>query len=190
LLTRQMIAQAYTVLDKLHDMEIYQPVAINLVSQQALEPDLVEFIEQQIEYYDIPGSYLMIEVTEKVLSTFSSKAREVIGQLRALDVKISIDQFSGSYESLRYVRKMSVDQVKLNCLALKDKSENSTDKAIINSLVNLAKGMKLPLIGVNVDTKEVETNFVNIGGEIVQGNAISKGVVLEEFEIWLKRFLS
>ncbi len=188
LLTKQMIEQAFLALVTLQQHEVYKPVAVNLISKDVLEADLVEFIEQQIDKHNIAGKYLMIEVAEPLLFSASAKAKNIIAQLKALEVKIAIDGFSGSYESLRYVRKMAIDQVKIDCQQLRN-TEDRTDKAIINSLISLTRSMQLPLIGVGIDTGDVEQVFAAIGGEFVQGQAVNSGVVVDEFEIWLKRWL-
>ncbi|WP_440875039.1 EAL domain-containing protein [Thalassotalea sp. PLHSN55] len=189
LLTKLMIEKAFDALVILQQHQVFEPVAINLVSKQVLEPDLIEFIEAQIEQRGIAGQYLMIELTESVLLDASAKAKSIIDQLKTLDVKVAIDAFSGSYESLRYIRKMSIDQVKIDCQLLGN-PEKTTDKAIINALISLTRSMQLPLVGVGIDTTEVERIFSSIGGELVQGQAVGRGIAIDDFDNWLQHSLN
>ena len=186
LLSKQMIKQAFKTLFTLQKLSVYQPVSVNLSSKELLEPDLIDYIERQIQNYNIPAKYLIIELNERVMVNAGQSTKAIIDQLRSLEVGISIDRFTGSYESLRYLRKMSINQVKIDCSYLEAAETNHAEKAIINALVNVARNMQLPFIGTGIKTKEIENNFRNIGGEFGQGSSVTKGVVLAELEIWLE----
>lgn len=189
LLTKQMFEQAFKVLFSLHKLGVYQSVSVNLSSKNLLESDLVDYIEQQMKNYNIAGKYLMIELTEQVMLAACQRAKNIIDQLKSLEIAISIDNFSGSYESLRYLRKMAIHQVKINCQEL-GKSDNRADKAIINALITLTRSMKLPLIGTHIDKEEAAKSYIAMGGYLVQGDIINKGVVPDEMEIWLRKWFA
>lgn len=189
-LTKQMFEQAFKSLFSLHKLGVYQKVSVNLSSKNLLEPDLVDFIELQMENYNIAGKYLMIELDEKVMISACQRAKETIDQLKSLDITISIDNFSGSYESLRYLRKMAIHQVRINCFELGSSKDNRADKAIINALITLARSMNLPIIGTNINKHEMLNSYKAMGGNLVQGHFINRGVVPDEIEIWLNRWFS
>ncbi len=189
-LTKQMFKQAFKALFTLHKMGIYQRVSVSLSSKNLLEPDLVDFIEQQMQNFNIAGKYLMIELNERVMLAGCQRAKQTIDQLKSLDVTIAISNFSGSYESLRYLRKMSIHQVKINCQQLGRSDSNSADKAIINALITLTRSMEIPLIGTHIDKHETVTLYMAMGGKLVQGDIINRGVVPDEMEIWLKRWFA
>lgn len=188
LLTKQMIIQAFKVLFTLNKLGVYQRVSVSLSSKNLLEPDLVDFIEQQMQNYNISGKYLMIELSEQVMLSACHRAKKTIDQLKSLEVTIAIANFSGSYESLRYLRKMAVHQIKINCKQLVTNEDNRADKAIINALITLAGSMKLPLIGTHIDKHETVNSYVSMGGSLVQGSVISHGFALDELEEWLNRW--
>jgi len=183
LLTKQMFQQAFKSLFSLHKLGVYQKVSVNLSSKNLLEPDLVDYIEQQMKNYNIAGKYLMIELNEQVMLSACQRAKNTIDQLKSLDITIAIDNFSGSYESLRYLRKIAIHQVKINCQELGNSEDNRADKAIINALITLTRSMKLPLIGTGIDKHETANSYVAMGGHLVQGNIINRGVVPDEIEI-------
>jgi len=185
-LTQKMITQACSALFNLSRFGIYQPVSINLSSTDLLEPELVDFIEKQAEKFAVSTKYLIVELSEAVMLSANVRAKSMIDQLRAAGVGIAIDNFSGSYESLRYLRKMSINQVKIDCQYLGNTDESRAEKAIVNALINLAKTMSLPLVGIGVDNSTVEQTFLSMGGDIAQGSLIKRGIVFDELEIWLK----
>lgn len=188
-LTKQMVKRAFKVLFTLHKMGIYQPVSINLSSTDLLEPELVDYIEKQSQNYSIPTKFLVAEMTEAVMLSACQRAKSLIDQLRVLDVSIAIDDFSGSYEALRYMRKMSINQVKINCGQISVSQEAQAEKAIVNALVSLAKTMKLPLVGTSVDNKEVADAFAQIGGEVGQGRLIKHDLAIDDITDWVNFWL-
>ena len=187
-LTQKMITQACSALFNLSKFGIYQPVSINLSSKDLLETELVDFIETQTAKFGVSTKYLIVELSESVMLSANVRAKAMIDQLKALGVGIAIDSFSGSYEALRYLRKMSINQVKIDCQLLGNTEESRAEKAIVNALINLARTMQLPLIGYGIDNKVVEQTFLSMGGDVAQGTLIKHGVVFDELEIWLNNW--
>jgi len=187
-LTKCMIAQAFITLETLHRIGVNQRISVTLSSEILFEVDLVEFIEQQSVKYGISGKYLMIELNESIMLSASQRVKNIIDQLKSLDVNIAITDFSGSYESLRYVRKMAINQLEVDCQQLTNDSSNRVDKAITNALVALTRGMKIPLVGTNINRQDASEAFIAMGGELIQGDIIHPGVVLEEIDIWLEKW--
>jgi len=187
-LTKQMFKQAFSTLVSLHRIGVYQRVSVSLTSESLFEVDLVDYIEQQLGQHEIAGKYLMVELNEDIMLNASQRVKSIIDQLKSLDINISIANFSGSYESLRYVRKMAIQQLKVNCQQLTNDSSNRVDKAITNALVTLTRSMKIPLVGTNIDRHDASQAYISMGGELIQGDIIHPGVVPEEIEIWLEKW--
>lgn len=187
-LTKQMFLQAFNALSRLHQMGIYQKVSVSLSSKNLLEADLVDFIEQQMQQLNISGKYLMIELDEQVMLSACQRAKTIIDQLKTLDIEIAIANFSGSYESLRYLRKLAIHQVKINCQQLGRHEKSRTDKAIINALITLTRSMSIPLIGSHIINNEAAKDYMAMGGELIQGDMIHSGIEPEGVEAWLAKW--
>jgi len=192
LLTKQMIVKACESIAQLKKIGFEKPVTITFASKELLEPTLIDYIVLQAKQHKVDTKYLIVEFKEALILSASQRAKAIIDQLKSLDINVAIGDFSGSYESLRYLRKVSIHQVKINCDLLTENHNNEndgSDKAIINALVNLTRAMKLPLIGTSINNSNVEQSFISMGGEFAQGRYISRGVVFDEIEIWSKRWL-
>ncbi|REL31031.1 EAL domain-containing protein [Thalassotalea euphylliae] len=193
-LSKKMIVHAFKALFELKKLNIYQPIGIPVLSEKLLEPDLAEFIEQQIATYNISAKYLVIQMSEPVMQAACEQAKNLIDQLKALEVKICIADFDGSYESLRYIRKLSVDQVNISCEPLCLAEAGSAEKAIVNSLVSLARTMKLSFVGSHVNSKQGLEHYRAMGGQAVEGDAMSPPIQLADIatwtETWFKRYPS
>lgn len=184
-LSRQLIRQAYSTLTTLKKLNALTQVAIKLTDSSLLEPDIVDFIELQAKQHDIDFQYLAIEVSEAILLMSSPQAKASIDQLKSLGIQISIDEFSGSYQALRYIRRMAVSGIKIDCASLAKATAGSSDKAIINALVTLTRKMELPLIGSNINDQVTQEVFVAMGGQYGQGKRFSKGISHDELPHWL-----
>jgi EAL domain-containing protein (putative c-di-GMP-specific phosphodiesterase class I)/GGDEF domain-containing protein len=185
LLARKMITEAFKLLFKLHQGGCYQVVSVNLSSKFLLEPDLIDFIEQRSLQYNIPTKYLSIELSEQLIIFEKDQAKIFIDQLKALEINLTITQFSGSYDALRFLRKVIVNQIQIDCQQLTDKEEMATDKAITNALINLASTMNIPIVATGVDNTFIEQVFTAMGGKIAQGKAIVDNVKLDNIDGWL-----
>lgn len=193
-LMKKMIVQAFKALFELRKLNVYQPIGIPVLSDKLLEPDLAEFIEQQIATYNISAKYLVVQLSEPVMQVACEQAKHLIDQLKTLEVGICIAEFDGSYESLRYIRKLSVDQVNISCQPLCMAEAGSAEKAIVNSLVSLARTMKLAFVGSHVNSKQGLTHYSAMGGQVVEGSALSPAINVGEIatwtETWFKRYPS
>ena len=189
-LGKQMITEAIQAIATLQRLNHNCTVSVKLSSKMLLETDLIDFIGQQMKALNVIGNYLLIELTEDLILSSGRKTKRIIDQLRAIGIKIAIADFSGSYESLRYVRKSVIDQVKINCKDLALGDENRSERVIIDTLVSLSKGMKISVIGTHIERQEPLEIFKVMGGSIVQGNIIERGVVPEELELWFKKKFS
>lgn len=184
-LTRQLIEQAFALLSVMHKSGVEQNVAINLSSKDLLETELADYIEKQSNKANIKMSYLTIELSENVLLSSAYRARMMVDQLKALGVKIAIDEFSGSYESLKYLRRTSVQQVKIECSQLNVDDNTKSEKTIVNALINLIRKMNIPVVGIGVDNRAIEKVYLAMGGDVAQGHLLHQGIDLQEVLPWI-----
>jgi EAL domain-containing protein (putative c-di-GMP-specific phosphodiesterase class I) len=187
-LTKQMFNQACEQILQLQHHGVDAPVSVTLARCSLLEPDLVEFLAALLQSYNIAAKYLMVQLSETLILSVSKDVKITIDHLRALGIAIAITDFSGSYQALGYLRKLSVNQIKVNCSRLGNNAEERADKAIINAIINLTRTMELSVIGSDINSADSEKAFVIMGGQYAQGNMISRGVVPDQLEIWLKRW--
>ncbi len=87
-------------------------------------------------------------------------------QHRALGRKIAIDDFSGSYESLKYLRRTSVQQVKVECGQLNVEDNSKSEKTIVKALINLIRKMNIPVIGIGINNRAIEKGYLAMEGEV------------------------
>ncbi len=164
------------------------PITIDFSCLDLFEDTLVEFIDGQISKHHISAELIIIEIPEAVISSASDRAKSLIFQLRSIGVGIAIDDFSGSYESLRYLRKLTVKQLKVDCGLLMINEDRQTEKAIINALINLGKVMHIPIVGFNINNGATLQILDEIGGTLAQGNIISPNIDESQLTPWIQHW--
>lgn len=187
-LAKMMVEKACAVIIENQKLGIFKPVSISFPSIELLEHSLVEFVAEQIQHHDIDAELLMIEIPESVLLSAQTRAKQVFDQIRHIGVKIALSNFTGSYEGLRYIRKLSVNQLNVDCSQLAYKDDRQVDKVIVNALVNLAQLMEIKLVGTNIDSASVEHVYQEVGGKLGQGNIIIPSMEAKELSAWLTQW--
>jgi len=187
-LTKIAIRKAFDLLYTMHNKGIRCNVAIELSSVELLQPDIIEYIKLVADNVGISSKFLMLDIDESLLMAASEQTKAFIDQLKKNDVSMAIDNFSGSYEALRYLRRTIVSQVKVDCSNLNEQGD-STDKVIINALINLIRKMELMLMATNIDTQDARDTYLSIGGNYGQGRVVQRRLPLEKFDGWFQDWL-
>lgn len=183
--TKKLIQEAFQLLNLLHSRGLYLTVSINLSNKDLLEIELADFIENESRNANVALEYLVVEIDESVLIHAAFRARMMVDQLKVLGVKIAIDHFSGSYESLRFLRRTAIEQVKIDCALIGTIATEKTESIIVNTLINLIRNMNISIVAIGVNNKEIEQSYLAFGGDIAQGFALNERITMQEIEHWL-----
>lgn len=129
-------------------------LAINVSAKQFNQDDFLEIVKTTIEKYNIVTKNLKIELTESLLSNNLEKMIEKMQALRDLDIQISIDDFGTGYSSLQYLKKLPVNQIKIDQNFIFGMLGNKTDIGIIKAIIDLGEVFDFDVIAEGVETKE------------------------------------
>jgi diguanylate cyclase (GGDEF)-like protein len=134
-------------------------LSINVSAQQFHDTGLVDRIRLALQKHDIDGSHLVVEITESVLMKSLEHAQEVLAQLRLLNVRIALDDFGTGYSSLSYVTKFRPDILKLDKSFVDDVGTDSSAKAVVEAVIELAHKLNIIVIAEGVET-EAQLEFL------------------------------
>ena len=149
-------------------------MSINMSARQLAEKTIVKHISGLLRDYAIPGHCLEIEITE---NTIMSDMDSVIHKLKALSKKgvyIAIDDFGTGYSSLSYLHKLPIQTLKIDRAFIKEANMKHTGNSIINTIVAMARGLKLNVIAEGVETQQQLDYLVEIGCSEAQGFLFGK----------------
>ncbi len=114
------------------------------------------------------------------------KSIEVLGELSDMGIELSIDDFGTGYSSLGYLKRMPVQQLKIDRSFVSDMIMNRDDAVIVRSTIDLAHNLGLKTVAEGVETEEVLAVLSEMGCDMVQGYLVSRPLPMEEFFLFLK----
>ena len=159
------------------------PVSVNVSQLDIFSIDVPDFFGGLLEKYGLPAELVKVEITESAYVEDTAVVRETVRRLRAMGMLVLMDDFGSGYSSLNMLRSLNVDVIKLDAQFLHI-SENESRKgiSILESIINMAKTMAIPVIVEGVETQE-QTDFLsNIGCSYMQGYYFYRPMPVEEFE--------
>ena len=156
-------------------------MSVNLSARQLLRSDLAEFIESVLNSYDLDPRRLEVEVTESSLVVDVERATQTLTQIRALGVRVAVDDFGVGYSSLNYLRTLPLDTLKIDRSFVEDIAEESNSSAIAASIVQLAHSLGLTVVAEGVETQEQYEFLRNTHCDLIQGYLLGRPVPAAEF---------
>ncbi len=129
------------------------PVAINLSGREFSGTDAVRVLRQMADAAGVELSYLDLEITETALMRNASDARTTLAALKALGFKISVDDFGTGYSSLGYLKRFSLDALKIDRSFVRDLDRNPQDRAICRAIIAMAHGLGMRVIAEGVENE-------------------------------------
>ncbi|MFV0511430.1 diguanylate cyclase [Shewanella algae] len=159
-------------------------LSVNVSAVHFRHPEFISGVLNILEETGMPAEYLALEITEGVLMKELHIARQHLKQLRAHGIEVAIDDFGTGYSSLAYLRHFEVNTLKIDRSFLKDIAGNSADQAIVSSIVELARNLRLKVVAEGVETREQLQQVTHRGCHIIQGYYFAKPVPAAELASW------
>jgi len=130
-------------------------MAVNLSAVQFRRGDLLASVTQALEDSGLDPSRLELELTESLLMEDVEATLQTVQRFKALGVSLSIDDFGTGYSSLAYLRRFSVDKLKIDQSFVRDIVTDPEDAAIVRAIISMARSLKLRVVAEGVESAEV-----------------------------------
>lgn len=157
-------------------------LAVNVSARQFRQAQFVEQIIQVIKNTGANPQHLKIELTESMLLDDVEDIIQKMSQLQSLGVRFSLDDFGTGFSSLNYLKRLPLDQLKIDQSFVRDVLVDQHDAAIATTIVALAKSMGLSVIAEGVETIEQQAFLANQGCLAYQGFLFSRPIPIGSFE--------
>lgn len=152
------------------------PVSINISARQYHHPQLISTMERVIRETRIDPALLCVEVDEQILADRMEDATRVLRQIKALGVKLVLDRFGSGLSSIRLLRELPFDEVKIDRSLIHTVPQDSSAGAIVATLVDLARQMQLSIIASGVETQEQVKFLQSVNCPLAQGHRFSEAI--------------
>lgn len=160
-------------------------VSVNLSAKNLQERDLVSQLLMLLDRYDLPPSYLVLEITETAMMFDPNRALETLRRINECGIGLSIDDFGTGYSSLSYLKQLPVNEIKIDRSFVMEMSSGSDDEVIVNTTLRMSHSLGLKVVAEGVEDKEVLKTLREMGCDFAQGYYFSRPIPPEEFILWL-----
>ncbi len=158
-------------------------ISINATSQEFNHDDFVSTIVFYLKKYNVSKGLLKVELTESVLVNDKEKVIDKMNKLRAIGVKISLDNFGTGFSSLSYLKDLPIDQIKIDQTFIKNIQKDEKDVAIVKSVLVLGEAFHVNVIAEGVETQEDFELLNHLHCKMYQGYYLAKPKPIEEIII-------
>jgi len=145
------------------------PVAVNLFPPLVGDVNLPSRIFDALARHDLPGESLIIEITEDLLLDNIDRTRNVLEALRERNIHIALDDFGSGYSALTYLRKLPIDEVKVDYDLIGYVLTDPRAEAIVRALIHLSHALNVTTVAEGVENAEIATWLRDRGCEVGQG---------------------
>jgi len=159
------------------------PVSVNASQNDFYAIDVPAYFAHLIEEYNIPTELLKVEITESAIGENAYEVEDAVKQLREMGIMVLMDDFGSGYSSLNRLGGIEVDGIKLDAAFFRlDEAGKRKGIRIVESIINMAKTMAMPIICEGVETKEQVEFLEGLGCRFVQGYYFYEPMSKHKFE--------
>jgi len=144
-------------------------VAINIPAPALAEPGFAGRVQAVLERHDVPGELLFVEVTEEALLQDRAAGRAALHAVRAIGVRVSLDDYGTGWSSLTYLKDLPLDEIKLDRTFVRNMAEDRRTIRIVESTVALAHALDLVVVAEGVETEADRDAVLAAGADLGQG---------------------
>ncbi|MDE2401119.1 MAG: EAL domain-containing protein [Burkholderiales bacterium] len=188
LLTAWVIEQAAIISRDLTDAGMPMKIAVNLSTRDLMDQDLPVKLEKLLTLYGVNPGLLMLEITESAIMDDPQRALQTLNRLHAMGLKLSIDDFGTGYSSLAYLKRLPVDELKIDKSFVMNMESDLQDAKIVRSTVDLAHNLGLTVVAEGVENAKSWKLLAGLSCDEAQGYLISKPMPAEQFEHWVRQW--
>ncbi|MDO9394542.1 MAG: PAS domain S-box protein [Methylotenera sp.] len=162
-------------------------LSINVSAKQFRQADFVSQVQDAVQRYDIKPMNLKLELTESMLLDNIEDTVATMNQLKEVGIRFSLDDFGTGYSSLQYLKRLPLYQLKIDQSFVRDIAVDSSDQAIVRTIIAMAHTLNLNVIAEGVETEEQQGLLLNNGCTHYQGYFFGRPVPIEQFEVLLRQ---
>lgn len=149
-------------------------ISINVSLLQFEKDDFILLVQELVLRHQIEASKLRLEITESFLLKDKYNIIDKINFLKRLGITLSIDDFGTGYSSLSYLKKLPIDELKIDRSFIKDILDDESDEVIVQAIFSIGKKFGFDVIAEGVETKELQDKLILMNCKYFQGYYFGK----------------
>lgn len=184
-LTLWIVGEGFRQLAAWHKRGLKIGIALNISARDLLNQQLPIEIATAIRKYRVGPRWLRLELTESAVMDDPRNALATLSELHALGLSLSIDDFGTGYSSLSYLKRLPVDELKIDRSFVRTMARNKDDEVIVRSTIDLAHNMGLRVVAEGVEDETTLALLRSLGCDLAQGYHMSRPLAVADFERWM-----
>lgn len=165
-------------------------IGINLSAKDLTDIDLPDKIREILEHTGTHTHQLAFEITESAIMDDPQRAQIIVERLHEMGLTLAIDDFGTGYSSLAYLKRLPVDELKIDKSFVMNMENDDNDAMIVKSIINLGHELKLKVVAEGIENQTVLQLLQEMRCDFAQGYYYSKPMPAEQFDDWLEQFNS
>ncbi len=161
------------------------PIAVNLSMRNLTDPALPGEVAALLGKWRMPAAMLKLEITESSIVDDPTRTKDVLERLGAMGLRLSVDDFGTGYSSLAYLKRLPIDEIKIDRSFVSAMVAREEDEIIVRSTIDLGRNLGLEVVAEGVETRAIMERLAQFGCDVAQGYYLSRPVPADELVIWL-----
>ncbi len=162
-------------------------VSINLSTRDLLDGELPEKLQALLSRHGARADALCLEITESAIMDDPERAESTLHRLAAQGFKLSIDDFGTGYSSLAYLKRLPVNELKIDKSFVMAMERDASDAKIVRSTVDLAHGLGLTVVAEGVENGTILDHLAALGCDEAQGYHLARPMDVAAFAAWARQ---
>ena len=164
---------------------IHVHVAVNLSMRNLQDSHLPETIQQLLLRWNLAATWIEIEITESALAADPGQALKILTRLSEMGVRISIDDFGTGYSSLSYLKRLPIDEIKIDKSFILGMADDDNDATIVRSTIDLGHNLGLKVVAEGIEDQTTWDLLTRWNCDFAQGYFLSRPLPAPDFTKWM-----
>lgn len=189
-LTRWVIEEGIRQLSEWSTRGLVVQLSLNISADDLLGSDLPERVLRLLDLHGVPPEQLIFEITESAIMREPEKALKVLNSLRDCGISLSVDDFGTGYSSLAHLKRLPVQELKIDQSFVRNLDETSEDAVIVRSTIEMSHNLGLKVVAEGVEYEHSLRLLERWNCDTAQGYLISRPLTAAAFEAWMQQPLA
>ncbi|WP_191487457.1 putative bifunctional diguanylate cyclase/phosphodiesterase [Pseudomonas sp. FEN] len=184
-LTRWVVEEGIRQLSEWSQRGLCLQLSLNISADDLLGSDLVDRVLALLQAHRLPAEQLIFEITESAVMREPEQALKVLHRLRECGISLSVDDFGTGYSSLAHLKRLPVQELKIDQSFVRDLDETSEDAVIVRSTIEMSHNLGLKVVAEGVEYAHSLRLLERWHCDTAQGDLISQPLTAAAFEAWV-----
>jgi diguanylate cyclase (GGDEF)-like protein len=189
IMTLWVLEQSAALCSQLIARDLHLKISVNLSTRDLLDQDLPRKFAAILERHQVTAQSFCLEITESAIMDDPVRALQTLERLHAMNVGLSIDDFGTGYSSLAYLKRLPVDELKIDKSFVMNMEHDSDDAQIVRSTIDLGHNMGLRVVAEGIESNAAWNLLNAMGCDQGQGYFISKPMPAGQLVDWVARWV-